>query len=194
MISLFLLALSLQSEPAAAPRSKDFPRCVDASGRVSFHQSECPPGTRMDGSVKLQTSFEPPPPAPPSAPPQKKPPVRPPQPAQPIGLACAHTAWKCSAANGEVAYRHDACPQFVTALVRAPVMGSNAGFSGAMNDRATHGYALVQQTFPVVAEKVCRDTACKVLNERRLSGQQNQTLLDQQADTYTRNAGRDPCF
>lgn len=193
MISIVLLAALMQSGTDAAPRSKDFPRCIDVAGAVSFHQSQCPPGTRQDGTIKLQTTFEPPPPAPPSVP-AKKPPPRPPQPAQPIGLQCAQIAWKCSAANGEVAYRHDACPQFVTAMVRAPVMGSNAGFSGAIQGRAVHGYALVQQSFPVVAERVCRDTACKILNERRRTGQRNQTLQDQQADTYTRNAGRDPCY
>lgn len=200
LLPSYLLAFSLlfasslaASEPPAAPRSKDFPRCIDPMGQISFHQTACPPGTRQDGTVKLQVSFEPPAPAPPSPAPKAKP-VRPPRPAQPIGPNCTQLAFKCTSANGEVAYRHDACPRFITVTNSVPVLaGPVIGIPGAISTQRQYGYTLLQQSYPVISERVCRDQACEVLNERRRKGQQNPSLKDQQFDTYERNAGRDPC-
>jgi hypothetical protein len=191
-----MLSALLLTWAANGVGTTDFPRCFDAKGVVSFHQRECPPGTKMQGTVKLQTTFEPPPPAPPHAPDPKpprdaKPAPRPPQPAE---LLCQRTAWKCVVANGEVAYRHDACPTFVDSLRTVAMGGVGRGIPGQIEIGRASNYTLLRERYSVVAHKICLAQACEVLNARRRMGTDNATLKDQQFDTYARNAGRDPCF
>jgi len=84
-------------------------------------------------------------------------------------------SFECHAANGEVFYRHGACPKQISdgdARTKArPRSGSSA------------------QTFAVSGQALPRSEACRRMAATARSGHER----DDRASTYDRNLGRDPC-
>jgi hypothetical protein len=83
-------------------------------------------------------------------------------------------SYECRAANGDVFYRHGACPKQITAG------GANS------NPRKRSGAA---QTFAVSGEALPRSEACRRMASKGRSGYER----DDGVSTYDRNLGRDPC-
>src|SRR5262245_51126155 len=94
-------------------------KCADAAGAISYQSTPCAEGSaQSDVTIRQENA----PPAQPSdagsnyrlpAAPQNKPqPAAPPQNAAPAPKPAV--SYRCSATNGDVFYRHDACPDFIS--------------------------------------------------------------------------------
>lgn len=166
----WLLSLAL-AQPAVH-------RCVGADGHVRFQDRPCAEGEDAD-SIELKP--EPPPAA--AAPPPKAAdaalptavpvPVLSPIPAP--KLEAGPVSWRCEVENGEVYFRHDACPPQISEPV-------------ALVNAAGESYAAVL-AHAVRAVQVSRREACRQIARGGRFGAER----DQRAEPYDKLAGRDPC-
>lgn len=84
-------------------------------------------------------------------------------------------SYECHAANGDVFYRHGACPKQIT----------NDGASTKGRTRSGSN----AQTFAVSGQALPRSEACRRMASTARSGHER----DDRVSTYDRNLGRDPC-
>jgi hypothetical protein len=166
-----LLSLAL-AQPAVQ-------RCVGADGHVRFQDRPCAEGEEA-ATIELQP--EPPATSLAAPPPKKADAARPtgspvpvlsplPAPAPEAGPM----SWRCEVANGEVYYRHDACPPQISEPV-------------ALVNAAGERYATVL-SHPVRAVPVSRREACRQIARGGRFGAER----DQRAEPYQKRNGRDPC-
>lgn len=163
--ALALAALALAVLPA--PAHAQAWQCRDASGRVAYQDRPC-----AAGADARPIEFAPAP-APQASPeyrlssgsrertPRSTPRVPPARTAQ---------SFECRASNGEVFYRHGACPASIT-IPRT---------SGARREAATAR---------VSAQPLSRREACRRMQATGRAGRER----DESYSTYERNLGRDPC-
>lgn len=83
-------------------------------------------------------------------------------------------SYECRAANGEVFYRHGACPRQIT--------GEGNGSRGRSS----------RSTYAVSAEALPRGEACRRMASAGSIGRSGHER-DETVSTYDRNLGRDPC-
>jgi hypothetical protein len=95
----------------------------------------------------------------------------------------AVVSFECHAANGEVFYRHSACPTSIAGTPAAP-HGRNRG--------ASRGRGKGAESLPVTATEMPRADACRQLARAGSIGRAGHER-DETVSTYDRNAGRDPC-
>jgi uncharacterized protein DUF4124 len=86
-------------------------------------------------------------------------------------------SYECRAANGELFYRHGACPAHIAAR------GADAG---------KHGRSGASQTVAVSSEALPRGEVCRRIAAAGSIGRAGHER-DQNVSTYDRNLGRDPC-
>jgi hypothetical protein len=86
-------------------------------------------------------------------------------------------SYECRAANGELFYRHGACPSRIT----AKSAGGSRKRSGAD-----------AQTFAVSAQALPRGEVCRRIGRAGSIGRAGRER-DESVSTYERNLGRDPC-
>jgi len=89
-------------------------------------------------------------------------------------------SYECRAANGELFYRHGACPNQITAKARAS-NGASRKRSGAE-----------AQTYAVSAQALSRKDVCRRIASAGSIGRAGRER-DESVSTYERNLGRDPC-
>jgi len=89
-------------------------------------------------------------------------------------------SYECRAANGELFYRHGACPNQITAKPRA----SNGG--------SRKRSAADAQTYAVSAQALSRKEVCRRIVSAGSIGRAGRDR-DESVSTYERNLGRDPC-
>lgn len=89
-------------------------------------------------------------------------------------------SYECRAANGELFYRHGACPKQISA--KSSATGASARTRGASD---TQSYSVSAQALP--RGEVCRQIA------RAGSIGRGGHERDENVSTYERNLGRDPC-
>ena len=84
-------------------------------------------------------------------------------------------SYECRAVNGDVFYRHGACPKQIT--------DAGASTKGRTRSGST------AQTFAVSGQALPRSEACRRMASTGRSGHER----DDHVSTYDRNLGRDPC-
>lgn len=165
-----LVASSLLA--AAAAHAESVYRCRGADGALAYQDRPC---AKAQGQTQVELA-----PVPPSAP---SPDYGAPaartrtsadgrRAASPRRAASAPSSFECRATNGEVFYRHSACPKSIATR-------------GEGGRRRGGGANLV----PVSATPLTRSEACKRIGGAGRSGRER----DERVSTYERNAGRDPC-
>jgi len=88
------------------------------------------------------------------------------------------SSYECRTADGQVFYRHSACPHSVPALDHG---------------NATHrGRSAAAKSVAVTATRVSREDACYELRRGGAAGRSGRSH-DQDVSTYDKNLGRDPC-
>jgi hypothetical protein len=101
----------------------------------------------------------------------------------PRGRRAARTrvvqSWECRVANGEVFYRHSACPATVSGPARAVRRKRQYGGSRVI-------------PLAVTGRAIPRTDACRAINATTASDRFGHAR-DEQVSTYERNAGNDPC-
>lgn len=90
------------------------------------------------------------------------------------------SSYECRAADGQVFYRHGACPHSIAAE-RVTTASSRRG-----GTRASAG------TVAVSSRRVSRDEACAQIHAAGAIGRAGREH-DEDVSTYERNLGRDPC-
>lgn len=164
----------------AGVRAESVYKCTDAQGAIAFQAQPCLPRQH-----ETQVDILPPPHA--SSPDygvaDRKQPQRVPnerggrhQAAHP-----AQMSYECRASNGDVFYRHSACPHSVSADVAA----------GSKNRIAT-GSKTPPQHLTVSSHPVSREEACAQMHRAGAIGRAGHTH-DEDVSTYDHNLGRDPC-
>ncbi len=165
-----LILFAVVSTPVMA---QDAWRCRAADGALSFQDHPCAPGAQQREIVFA------PAPAPAPSPDYLLP-------AAPAGvrLVPARTAresaprsFECRAANGEVFYRHGACPASIADATHRAAGGSRR--SGPASVRVT-------------AVPLARREACRRMHASG-AGARAGRARDEDVSTYERNLGRDPC-
>ncbi len=167
---LILLLLGL----AGGVRAATVHKCTDAQGAIAYQQLPCSGGARAS-TVEIA-----------AAPAYAKSPEyaldRPPP--APARLSATRTSrresepmsYECRTADGQVFYRHTACPHSVTANASSAAHGS----------RSSKASAAVSST------RVPRDEACQRIHSAGAIGRAGHQH-DEDISTYDRNLGRDPC-
>ncbi|HEY6940638.1 DUF4124 domain-containing protein [Dokdonella sp.] len=167
---------------AAVAHADSVYRCRNARGEVAYQDHAC-----ATGEQQAEVALDPLPAAAPAAGHERalethgrsrsQPPARAGR--RPRGPAGARSAmsWECRAADGEVFYRHGACPKSIAASHGAPVGTRRGGSKGS-------------GAIGVTASPLPRAEACRRLEH---PGGRNGREHDETVSTYERNAGRDPC-
>lgn len=171
--SLFVwLILSAVGSAQAAPVYK----CLGADGNVAYQDRPCA-ATQRQASVELA-------PAPPPAPSPDYGVAVPAGAARGVSRGVSRAAraepqsYECRAANGEVFYRHSACPKSI----------AGTRLESAANRRQRGG----PESIPVSAVPLSRGEACKRLASAGSIGRRGRER-DERVSTYERNQGRDAC-
>lgn len=181
---------------AAGAHAAPIYKCVDAQGAVAFQDTPCDArGRQVEVAAAEQPLIDA---AAPRATPQaaKPSPQRThagrPRPTATRANASAKPpavadAWECHAANGEVFYRHTACPSTIAGdgVVRERYVEHRNG-TRARTDRGAWGRV------PVHGAKVTRAAACQRMHSAAAAGRDGHQR-DAQVSTYDRLMGRDPC-
>ena len=151
-------------------------KCRGADGAIAFQDHAC-----AAGAVESEIAIAPPPPAAPS--PDYGRDTREPHRATHASAprAAAHerreaVSYECRAANGELFYRHRACPGRITA---------EAGSGKRGRGGASSTVAVTSQALP-------RGEVCRRIAAAGSIGRAGHTR-DESVSTYDRNLGRDPC-
>jgi hypothetical protein len=165
----------------AGVRAESVYKCTDAQGAIAFQGQPCPP--RQD---ETQVEILPAPPhaaSPDYAVGDRKQTTRVHdehgsrhQTARPAQLS-----YECRVSNGDVFYRHSACPHSVPLNVAA----SGKSRSGSSGKAAT-------QSLTVSSHPVPREEACAQMHRAGSIGRGGHAH-DEDVSTYDRNLGRDPC-
>ena len=171
---LLLLAFGLRAQPVY--------KCTDATGTIAYQDKAC--GAQQQ---EREMQFEPAPPLQPS--PQyalahDAAPVQMPRTTRAGGrrrqwAQDEEKSFECRASNGDVFYRHTACPH----SVKAPASGP--GHKGQPNSG-------VAATLSVSSRPVARSEACAQMRRAGAVGR-NGHEHDEDVSTYERNLGHDPC-
>lgn len=90
----------------------------------------------------------------------------------------AESSYECRTADGQVFYRHSACPHSVPALDH--------------NNAAHRGRSAAAKSVAVTATRISRDDACYELRRGGAAGRRGRDH-DQDVSTYDKNLGRDLC-
>ena len=97
------------------------------------------------------------------------------------------TSWKCSAADGEVFYRHTHCPGSVPG---DGVMRS--GYAEKLSSSRTRNRQGAWGRVPVHGKKITRAEACRRIHSAGAAGRDGHAR-DETVSTYDHLMGRDPC-
>lgn len=178
------LALLLLVGRMASVQAGSVYQCVDGDGAVTFRDRPCA-ATASQSEVVLA-------PAPAVSPATKraadeKANMSGPRPAKRAAGSrrtdsAAATSYECRTADGQVFYRHRACPKSVPALDRGS--GKHPGRSAGAKNSAT--------SVAVISTRIPREEACYELRRGGATGRLGRDH-DQDASTYDKNLGRDPC-
>ena len=87
-------------------------------------------------------------------------------------------SYECHAANGELFYRHGACPKQIAIANSTSASGPRGRSAG------------IKQTYSVSAQALSRSEACRRISS---GGSRDGHERDDRVSTYDRNLGRDPC-
>ena len=151
-------------------------KCRNADGAIAFQDHAC-----AAGAVESEVEIAPPPPVAPS--PDYGREMR--DPRRSVRAASSHAttherretvSYECRAANGELFYRHGACPGRITT-------DSGSG---------KHGRGGASSTFAVTSEALPRGEVCRRIAAAGSIGRAGH-VRDESVSTYDRNLGRDPC-
>ena len=168
-------------------------KCVDAHGNVSYQGKPCPLAatqTQMELSGENAKLAAPNAAAPKGTRAAAQTPADSSAPVPPAGSATAATAadspssnaaaesWQCTASDGEVFYRHDACPGTITTTI-TQVCGKRGCFDQT-------------NIAQVSAKAIPREEACSQINARMVSDRAGHQH-DQTVSTYEHDLGHDPC-
>jgi hypothetical protein len=170
---LILLLLGMAGGVRAAPVYK----CVGVDGSIAYQQWPCA-GAQRESAVELA-----PPPAYARSPEyavEREPPPRARATAARRGAAAEPTSFECRAADGQLFYRHSACPHSVAAVALP-----------ASSSRSTRG-ARGNAAASVSSRRIPRDEACREIHAAGAIGRAGHEH-DENVSTYERNLGRDPC-
>lgn len=91
----------------------------------------------------------------------------------------AESSYECRTADGQVFYRHSACPHSVPAVEHA-------------NGPPHRGRGAAAKSVAVTATRVSREDACYELRRAGAAGRRGRDH-DEDVSTYDKNLGRDPC-
>ena len=174
---LMLLMLGL----VAGVRAESVYKCTDAQGTIAFQAQPCPP--RQD---ETQVAILPAPAH--AASPDYGVAAR----KQPQRVHVEHNSrhqivrpaqvsYECRVSNGDVFYRHSACPHSATA--NASTIGKN---------RSVGSSKTPSQKLTVSSRQVSREEACAQIHRAGAIGRGG-SAHDEDVSTYDRNLGRDPC-
>lgn len=166
---LFVVVQTVQAGPIY--------KCRDAEGHIAYQDRACA-NTQRESQVEVA-------PAPPAAPspeyrvPSGETPTRRAGGRRGTGAGSNHEAtvmsYECRADNGEVFYRHSACPR----SIRTSAANRSDGKRGAGSAEVT-------------ASTLPRSEVCKRLAAAGSAGRAGHER-DQRVSTYERNQDRDPC-
>lgn len=171
---LLLLAFGLRAQPVY--------KCTGADGAIAYQDKAC-------GAQQQEREFE----IAPAPPVQPSPHYALAHDAAPTQMSHATRAggrrrlwaqdeeksFECRASNGDVFYRHTACPH----SIKAPVSGN-----GHKSPSGSGGAA----SLPVSSRPVSRSEACAQMRRAGAVGR-NGHEHDEDVSTYERNLGHDPC-
>jgi hypothetical protein len=193
--AIALLVCVVQHAQAA-----DIYKCTDAAGTVSYQSTPCAEGKqqssvtiRKDDATPAPGSSQDPRAALLKRPPlhdvtdnYKKPtfahnpapsaPPRGPEPAPP-----GDVSYECRMSDGEIFYRHAACPPEITTASTEERHYPNGTWSPQVDYKYT-----------VTSTKITREEACRQINRPGAAGREGRKY-DQTVSTYDKNLGRDPC-
>ena len=99
------------------------------------------------------------------------------------GEAIAATSYECRTADGQVFYRHGACPHSVAAIDAQGA--SHRGRFATLKSSAGRSVA-------VTSTRIAREDACYEMRRAGAAGRSGH-VHDQDVSTYDKNLGRDPC-
>jgi hypothetical protein len=182
-IACFVL-LSASALSCAAPHAESVFKCRGADGLVAFQDHPC-----TKTQAESQVEIEPPPPAAPSPDygrgSREARSMRARGSAQVMRQRSARTgvevvSYECRAANGELFYRHGACPKQITA--KPKTSGGVARKRGASD----------AQAYAVAAQPLSRSEVCRQMARAGSIGRAGHER-DESVSTYDKNLGRDPC-
>jgi hypothetical protein len=167
-----LSALLIAALAVAAAERVVVHRCVGADGIPRYQDQPCEDGDD-DQRLEMSNRRSTPPPVLPAASAARTP--EPVEQAPPLPAPPELTSWRCDVENGEVYYRHDACPSFLIDPI------------GLRNrDGAAWGG---MQHLRVWGTPVSRRQACNEINDGVRFGAER----DQRASPYEKLSGRDLC-
>lgn len=187
-----LACLALQTTMAACAHAAPVYRCAGAHGETTFQSDPCAI-SKDQGVVDLHEQ----PLIDPSAPPvATHPSSGDGRPRKVATIARAHKraekipmSYECSAADGEVFYRHSRCPGAVKGDGVARFgMDTKQTSSHRRRGRDAGAWGEVK----VTARKIPRAEACQQINALTASGRDGHDR-DEQVSVYEHDAGRDPC-
>lgn len=171
-----LLALAALAGPARVAHAESVYKCRNADGTVAFQDRAC-----AVGAAQSQVDIAPPPPAAPSPDYGRERNDA----GRSVHAASSSRAstrerreavsYECRAANGEVFYRHGACPGRITADAGAAKRGRGSSTA-----------------FAVTSAPLPRGEACRRMAAAGSIGRAGHAR-DESVSTYDRNLGRDPC-
>lgn len=180
-------AVALMTFAAAAAGAAEIHRCRGADGVVAYQQTPC-----ADDAQREPLPVLPPPssgliaaPAPAADSHAEEAPLAALSPPARFAPPSLPQAWQCVAANGEVFYRHDACPTRIVERYPLYLSGWNYTY-----DRPAVVVSTLPDYVPVDAYRVSLREACRAIER---SGDRDGRARDQTFSTYDRNLGRDPC-
>jgi hypothetical protein len=164
----------------AGVRAESVYKCTDAQGAIAFQGQPCPPH-QDETQVEILPA-----PAHAAAPDYAVTDKKPSQRAH-NERASRHQAerpaqmsYECRVSNGEVFYRHSACPHSMPADV-----------AGGSRNRGS-GSKTPTQKLSVSSHPVPREEACAQMHRAGAIGRAYHSH-DEEVSTYDRNLGRDPC-
>jgi hypothetical protein len=173
---LTLLMLGL----VAGVRAESVYKCTDAQGAIAFQALPCPP-QQDETQVDIMPA-----PAHAASPDYSVTDRKQPQRAHNErsgrqAMRPSQMSYECRVSNGEVFYRHSACPHSATA--DSPAIGKN---------RSVGGSKTPSQKLTVSSRQVPREEACAQMHRAGAIGRAGHAH-DEDVSTYDRNLGRDPC-
>lgn len=179
------LAVLLLAGYAAGARAEVY-KCIDAHGAASFQDRPC--SQAADQSVVALA----PPPAYAASPtyaveretnPRGARRVGPARATARRGEAIAATSYECRTADGQVFYRHSACPHSIAGVDAQGA--THRGHGGAAKSSTGKSVA-------VTSTRITREDACHEMRRAGAAGRSGH-VHDQDVSTYDKNLGRDPC-
>jgi hypothetical protein len=170
----------------AGVRAESVYKCTDAQGSIAFQAQPCPPHQNQTQVDILPAPSH-------AASPDYAIADKKPLPHFHNERGDRHQAarptqvsYECRVSNGDVFYRHSACPHSVSADVAAG--SKNRSATGSKNP----GSKTTPQHLTVSSHPVSREEACAQMHRAGAIGRAGHTH-DEDVSTYDHNLGRDPC-